>query len=195
MKNLTLSRAFLVTMFMAVSSWAATDPESIFINVKGFWASANSDCSDAVKAIDEDLGSVNFAGNPDLGTGNLTNGTYTCFAIEMSDLIRFTPVADEGVCSQGTEYEIDVFHDGETSTCPDGTVYNGTTGTADDTCVYFSTVGAADPDSDAFNQPGFLLDNALVVSADTSMTFVVDFTGKITGTGQCDAQPPVWDFR
>ncbi|MBF0274059.1 MAG: hypothetical protein HQK84_02385 [Nitrospinae bacterium] len=71
----------------------------------------NADCTGTAQTILDVSGGQSFdmAASPTLTSSSVTDGTYNCFAMKMSDNVTFTPAADTGTnCVAGTSYTIDV---------------------------------------------------------------------------------------
>ena len=150
---------------------------------------------------------------PQFGSGVLTDGTYPCVMIEMSDWVKFTPDGNIGAqCTNGTEYTLDVCGgsdtylkiDGTTGTCS-GT--NGSTGggrVESKVVMYLSTNSTSTNGADAFNPPtsgndasnGFNLPSALIVAGSEVGLFDVNGTGKVDGDSNayCELSPPLFSF-
>lgn len=205
-----------LTVFASQISSAADlglDPANLKLKVYKLAVSTSALCTNLTTVIDESAPDyMDFLSNPTLGSGLLTNGTYPCIVIEMSDQVKFTPdeTSDGGNCSTGVEETLDVCSsgssklvDGTTTTCASGdnrvAMYLSTTST--------STGGGAD----AFNPPtttsdssnGFNLGSALTVSGTSSAKFVVNGSGKVCDTddggcsgsaNSCELAPPTFTF-
>src|SRR5262249_51457543 len=155
--------------------------------------SANGDCSSPITLIDHSAApvTVDFMSNPDLGTASLAAGTYRCAIIEMSDVIQFTPAANDGAyCAAGTTYTMDVCH-GVASRRVAGPPSAGSpTLGGEDPAALSPSQASADitPPGDGFAQflppaapgdpvNGLRLTYPLVVTSDTSGTLVFDGRG------------------
>lgn len=213
---------YLISFFLVVYSSVvfAIDPSSVKISIYAVAVSTSADCSNPTVVIDN--GStpveVNFTSTPSLGAATVTAGTYPCVILKMSDVIKFTPAASSGSCNSTVEYTIDVCRSGAGTYTPfnisgtsatygtAGTACTGTSGSPIDTQVplFLSTQSTnTGGGGSAFDRPatagtnGFNLSGAFTVSSSgSSGTFVVNFNGKIDGSGgSCDLNPPVFGFR
>ena len=200
---------FLVTLGEA---WAATSTSELLIKVYQVAVSASTDCSGPQVIFTSTSGTeVDFLKNPMLGGGNIPDGTYPCIMINMSDVIKYRPTANDGtLCVAGTQYFSDVCRS-DSSESTD--LFNGSTTTnvactginpptaasvgANQVTLYLFTTspstGAAFR-SGAAN--GFLLGNPFVVSGSSTGTFVVDVTNKVMDNGSyCEMDAPTFSFR
>lgn len=173
------------------------DPSEVNLKIEAMWVSENADCTGAVQVF-EQMPAVyrDMTQNPVFGTANIDSGTYRCLVFRMSDRIegRSAYQSDGGHCTDGMQVVLDIFRNGNVSTCPDGSQVTATSG-EDTPCVYFSTSGVNDSDPYAPGQ-ALPLSGEYVVTADGDATFVTDFRGKVVDTGnQCDIFPPVFAFR
>lgn len=75
------------------------------------YVSHNADCSDYTTVADHGTTAdyKDFASNPTLFEGSPEDGTYSCVALRMSDVIRFSPATSFGTCVAGTEYQQDIY--------------------------------------------------------------------------------------
>jgi hypothetical protein len=211
MKNLMRTFAVLFSVFVAAQvtniASAANTGDASQVNMKLYkvWVSRHADCTDATLVYSENSPTVqNMINNPTLGTGSVSDGTYPCVVLKMSDLIIGKPsyTSDSGHCTPSTSISIDVFradNGSGNSTCPDGTSVPGTgtnsAGIEDRPCLYMSTSGS-DLNTGWVPTSPFPLSGALVVAGDRTGTFVADFRGKIEDAGgECGIQPPVFGFR
>ncbi|HET6282163.1 MAG TPA: hypothetical protein VFH73_14445 [Polyangia bacterium] len=190
------------------------DPASVKVKVYGVYASTSPQCTNPINVFLKSTGDyVDLLKNPDLGGGDLPDGTYECVIIKMSDVIRHTPKVTDSTCVAGTEYSGEVCRaggdggmatnlDGSTITCTgDGT----STGAGDDTVFMFMTTdpSASTTGSRAFELPlaagdgkGIKLGAPLVISSTTKAKFVVDATGGVVpGGGDCGINPPKFRFE
>jgi hypothetical protein len=94
---------------------ATGDPASVRIGMYALWISPNGDCSSPVLVQDYgSTGSVkDFVQSPVLFSADATEGTYQCLIIRMSDVVGFTPATTFGNCTAGTDYEQDIYREGE----------------------------------------------------------------------------------
>ncbi len=186
------------------------DTSAAKMKIYAFYVAKSADCSDPVELFaDEDGKEVDMMKSPDIGSGLLDQGTYNCVIMEMSDTITFTPATTTGVCTAGTEYELDVFRpQGEdykpTGVLPDGTEVEGAVG-EQTMAVYISSLSVSeggDPSNNAFEAPtasktnnGIKLASPLEVTKDTIGTLVLDTSGRVESNfGTCDMQPPQFGF-
>jgi hypothetical protein len=147
---------------------------------------------------------TDFKNNPDLGSGNLADGTYPCVIIEFSDNIKITPDGNGTYCQIATENTQDVCRtqdwngDGDTTdpgetttaTLIDGSTTTCTNGD-DRVAMYLTTASTQTNEVDAFNPPacntpgcatsgpGINLASALSVSGTAVGQFSVNTDGKV----------------
>lgn len=197
---------------------------SLKLKVFKFAVSTSPLCTNLITVLDNGNTptEVDFLANPSLGSGNLSNGTYPCIVIEMTDLIKFTPEdSTAGNCSHLVESTLDICRsdngsggaagtsvliDGTTTTC-------GVAGTADRVALYISTATSGD-NGDAFNRPtvigdttkGITLGAALTISGTSSGKFVVNPAGQVCdkaaagcdgsagGVAACALEAPSFSF-
>lgn len=161
------------------------------------------------------------SGSLDDGTYNCVviemSDQVTFSPVEDSD----TVVDSNPICEDAKEYTIDVCRadngDAETTKLIDGTTVNCAgdqdTKVNDRIAIYISTLSTTEPlqpgkefneEANAFIAPtqdskedGFKLENALVVSGSSEMSFVADFTGRVAeeGGNTCGVESPNWGFQ
>jgi hypothetical protein len=216
-------KTILIATFLAsVSSWATTNPTTATLKIYGVAISANEDCSNATVVGYNSSGTdYDFKQTPAIFTGTMAAGTYKCVILYMSSVINFKPLANDGSkCVAGTAYNVNVCNLSNgctyTTASPNSSnvlVYgsglttpvgaNSTSTTGDKVLLFLST-GSTGTGDNAFKQPlaatptyGIKLTNAFTVSDTGSQgTFVVNFDGKVDGTGSnCDLGPPAFSFR
>lgn len=150
---------------------------------------------------------TNFLDNPAIAqNANLADGTYKCVAIEFSDNIKPTTTSADGVCSANTEFTADVCRTGTSYTLIDGTT-GDCTGADNHVAMWLSTGSTETTGTNnhtAFQPPtsegdaahGFKLLSSFVKAGAKTGTFVVNGTGKISGSGSsCEMQPPLFSFE
>lgn len=186
---------------------ATTTPTSFKFKVLSFAVSADAtNCSNPVTVFEvsgdtnaEKLANaeyIDLATSPDLGSSStLSVGVYECAIMTLSDTIKFTAPNGEAGCD-GTEQTQDIMTE----------QMGGTDGLEESMTVYISTGGQNATITDdfdlteamrAFNAPGLLLGNQLVVSSNgTSGSFVVTATDTVTdtGAGPCEMNAPQFSF-
>lgn len=103
-----------ISIFLSIVStcslWAVTSPSSLKLKVYQIAVALSDDCSSPIVLFTSTTGQEqNFLANPSLGRGSLDDGTYNCIMITMDDVIKFTPLVNDGAtCTGGTEYSIDL---------------------------------------------------------------------------------------
>lgn len=192
----------------------AMDPSSLRVKVYKVAFSTSVDCTNLQTVYEgsaSDATFVDFLNNPVIAeNASLADGTYKCVAIEMSDLIKFTPTTSSGACVADQEETLDVCRgsDGGTYELIDGTqgTCDNTYGTDDRVTLWLSQGSTATgggggangftrPTSDSDSANGFNLSSPFVKSGAATGIFYVDGTGQVTGGGSCDMQPPAFGFR
>jgi hypothetical protein len=215
MKNLGNSFLLILTLIIFSGIGNSADlglsASSIKLKVYKMAVSTSPLCTNLITVLDNGSSptEVDFLQNPNLGSGTLTDGTYSCIVIEFSDLVKFTPSSNSssGHCSISTEYTLDVCRsggstslliDGSTTTCTgtDGTNTSYGTPGADRVAMYISTASSLASGADAFNKPttigdavkGLKLNSALTVSGTSAGKFDVNSSGKVcdNGTAGCE---------
>lgn len=208
MKNL-LSTLILVTSLNAFGlDLQVSNPATLKLKIYKVAFSTSEFCTNLQTVFeDADPTYKDFLTNPTIAEGaSLADGTYKCVVIEFSDFLKFTTTTADGSCAANTEYNLDVCR---------GTAYtliNGTTGTCasasgneDRIAMYLSTTSTETngtnghsafqaPTSTSDSAHGFKLLSAFVKAGSATKRFVVDGTGKVSGTGSCDMQPPSFTF-
>ncbi len=194
--NVTLLSLILAPYALATPAGdLSLTPTSVKLKLYKFAVSTSPLCTNLTTVIDNGNSptEVDFAGAPNLGSGTVSNGTYPCVAMEVSDNIRYIPGANSasGACVAGTTYTLDICRtdnsgtsqmiDGTTTTC------TGATGSpsADRVTFYLSTYSDPSGNGDGFYPPtvsggnGTYLSSALVVSGSATNQFVADPTGQM----------------
>jgi hypothetical protein len=210
---------FAITSLLSTSAFAnGVDTTALEIKIYKFAVSTSPDCSNLTTVITNSNPSYqDFKGAPDLGSGNLADGTYPCVAIEFSDQIQVTYAGTPAVCSSNTFIQ-DVCNGGSTSTSISGGTV--TCGSAQDDRVVMYITTAKDnlsQNQNAFNRPscntagcgsndadaGIHLGSSLVVSGSVVGKFIVDTDGKVcdgdtggncAGVSGCEMRPPNFSF-
>lgn len=219
-KTMKIFMGLMAFMMVSTQALAASSPASVFITIYAIGISTAADCSNPT--IVSNYGTsgkrFDFAKAPFLGGAQISDGTYNCVILQMSDQITFTTSVADGSCAAGSTYTIDVCRtdnscnyipltiSGTTGTYGSSTAGTGT-GTsvsADKVTLFLSTQSTGNGQSGgSFLQPttngstnGFNIANPFVVSGSKSGIFVANFTNKMNGTGaSCDVSPPVFGFR
>jgi len=206
---------FICMILISNSAFSATsglDPSSLKIKLYAIWASTNEDCSNAINIFaNESADYTNFLGTPELGSGNIPDGTYECLIMLMGDRIKFTPSeSTDTTCVAGTEYTMEICSPGGgTSSQVDlsGTRKNCVTG-EEKIHLYLSTKSTQSGSAasgNAFEPPGtsgangLNLGSAFVVSGGAQGVFVADATSGINeqggAGGPCNIEAPLFSFR
>ncbi len=215
MKNssVLLALTLLASNAFADQKAGGGDPASLKMKIYGVWASTSPQCTNPINVFLKDTPDyVDILTGPALGGGDLSDGTYECVIIKMSDVIKHTPKTTDTSCIAGTEYSGEVCRaggDGGLATDLDGNAItctgDGTSaGVGDDTLFMFMTTDAsASTGNRAFEHPlaagdgkGIKLGAPLVISSTTKAKFVVDATGGVVaGGGECGINPPKFRFE
>lgn len=212
--------SFMVAMFSGLTSSFGTcptttgDPSALKIKVYAVAVSSNKDCS-SPKLVSQYAGGqeFDFEANPTIMTGSVSDGTYPCVILLMSDKLKVVPKTTfaDNVCVAGTEYTQSVCQDHgggnhqyytPMTIAADNTISYGTKTacTGDEVVPLFLSTTSPNPAGHnliAFEQPistnsecgadgtgcGIQLSNAFSVSGAVVGTFVVDFTGKLDEQG------------
>ena len=208
---------FALMSSLSISAFAAgVDTTALEIKIYKFAVSTSPNCSNLTTVITNTNPSYqDFKGAPDLGSGNLADGTYPCVAIEFSDQIQVTHAGSTNSCTP--TFIQDVCNSGTSTSISGGTV---TCGSAQDDRVVMYITTAKDSLSqnfNAFNPPscnttncgtqdsdaGIHLDSSLVVSGSVVGKFLVDTDGKVcdgntggncAGVSGCEMLPPNFSF-
>jgi len=197
-----------ISLMTCGQAWAWVNPSELLITVYQVAVSTSTDCSNPQVIFTSSGGTeVNFLANPMLGGGNIPDGTYHCVMINMSDVIKYRPTANDGtLCIAGTQYSSDVCRaesaestDRLSGTTATNVACTGTTAapSADHVTLYLHT---ASPNTGASFRSGvangILLANPFVVSGSASGTFVVDATNKVRDNlTYCEMDAPGFSFR
>lgn len=149
---------------------------SLKLKVYKMAVSTSANCTSPVTVIDN--GSIPVetdvkATNPVFGSGNITDGTYPCVMIEMSDTIKYSgELSTSGNCSPSSETSRDLcrLDNAGTSQLLDGSTFN-CTNSEDVIVIYLSTNTVVSPSGNGFvppvgagSQDGGHLASALTVS-------------------------------
>jgi hypothetical protein len=188
---------------------AGVDPTSASWTLYKVNLYQSGDCTGTPQTVlDNPAGETsNFVEGPTLGSTEIDNGTYNCVAVKMSDAVTFVPSANDGDdCVNGNSYTIYVCPNTESYYDPD-TDSNIPCAAGENTMwVYISTYSTSESGgggNDAFKPPtsegdavnGIKLGNALVVDGDSSHTFVIDTSGKVSDMGaSCELDQPAFSF-
>ena len=214
-KMILAAAALSLIPLAQATAQVTVNPSSVMIKVYQMMISPNADCSSPISVSNITNPTYQeMTANPTIISGNVPPGTYKCVMMSINSLIKYTPATSDGsACVAGTQYQREVCRGGQsfgtptggTGSCPATSTYD----TANNVpfWVYFSVTGTA-PSNNQPNGLGnyaatpFLLASPLVVTGSQSITFVVDFDGKIqsdtAGNGSpvvCDCNPPVMSFR
>jgi hypothetical protein len=205
-----------IFLFTTVAHANFLSPSSLRLKVYKLAVSESVNCSDPITVVDNGNtpSFVDFKGTPNLGSGNLVDGTYPCIIIEMADRIQVTPEEGGVVCTTATITQ-DLCGDPDdpgsevvgASTLINGTSVNCRGDREDKVAMYLSTSSTCTNFCvDPFKSPasttdnGILLGSALVVSGSTAGIFKVDADNKICDgdttdcPGQCEMFPPEFTF-
>lgn len=199
----------IVSSTLANAANSGIDPQYLKIKIYKFAVSTSEYCTNPqvilsnANPVYEDLLS-----SPMFGTGSISNGTYKCVMIEMSDNIKFASNenSDAGGCIAGQENTLDLCRGGESTKTIAGQTVGCQVG-EDRVTLYLSV--ATVPSEDGYSswfppivselRYGIQLNGALIINGSSSGTFVIDGRGKvsdITGNGgTCELDAPVFSFR
>jgi hypothetical protein len=195
------------------TSAMALDASSLKLQVYSVMLSTSPLCSSPVTVFSSATPTeVDFLAAPTLGSGNPPDATYNCVIIKMSDLIKFTPSSNAGLCVGGTQYTADVCRtdNGGTTQAPDAasapTACNGTDAAPVSDAVYLyltTNASAGTGGGSTFMQPtgasstnGLHLTAPLVIAGTAKSKFIVNATGKVGDDGiSCGMNPPVFGFQ
>jgi len=213
-KSLLLLISFLL---LSSTAEAGVSPSSASWTLYKVNLYTSGDCTGTPEVVfNETAGTaLDFVTNPTIGTATVTDGTYNCVAIKLSDTVTFVPSADEGTsCTSGTSYTLDVCDSSWTVTDADSAATSSCTDSADSIWIYISTWSAvtststgspnsfAPPTSDGDESNGIQLTSALTVAGTTSGVFVIDSYYKVatTATGtdgadECGMGRPTFGFE
>jgi len=201
---------------MSSNAYAGVSPSSATWTLYKVYLYASGDCTGTPETVlDSTAGTaLDFVTNPTIGTATVTDGTYNCVAIKMSDTVTFVPSADEGTsCTSGTSYTLSVCPSGTSSTDADDSSSVACTDSADTVWLYISTWSTVSsgsettnsfvpPTSDGDSTNAMQLNSALTVAGTTSGVFVIDSYYKVgtssTGTDgadECGMEPPTFGFE
>ncbi|MEP6875960.1 MAG: hypothetical protein ABI887_16500 [Burkholderiales bacterium] len=203
--------AALAGLFLSFNAMAL-DASSLKLQVYSVMLSTSPLCTSPVTVFSSPTATeVDFLSNPTLGSGNPADAAYNCVIIKMSDLIKFKPSSTSGSCTAGTEYTADVCRsdNGGTTHAPDAagspTSCTGTDAApnADAVYLYLTTNASAGSGGGTFVQPtsvsstsGLNLTAPLTISGSAKSKFVVNATGKVSGSDTtCGMNPPVFGFK
>lgn len=100
----------ILAFFISSSVQAATfDVTAVKIKVYGMWVSPSQNCENPVKVFENVTpNEVNLISNPQLGGGDIADGTYPCVMIKISDRIQLEHNGT-GACSGYSIEPIDLF--------------------------------------------------------------------------------------
>lgn len=231
-----MKKLFVSLLILALSGFTFADghddsivatgnAESLRIKMYKFYVAESANCTDPVLVYENDA--PTYTSMSEAGTlfqEELSDGTYNCVIIVMSDHIKATPETNVGTaCVAGVENTQDVCQpyqgegeeegddpflivdnvDGTQTTCTDG---------EDQVVLWLTTaVTAASDENMIFRKPtatglpsgataSDVLETALVVSGATNGTFYVDVSGKIEardfgeGDETCEMGKPDFGF-
>jgi hypothetical protein len=211
---------FAITSLLSISAFAnGVDTTALEIKIYKFAVSTSPDCSNLTTVITNSNPSYqDFKGAPDLGSGNLADGTYPCVAIEFSDQIQVTYAGTPAVCTSNTFIQ-DVCLNCTTSTPIGGGAKVNCANSQDDRVVmYISTAkDSLSENWNPFNPPacntadcgtqntdaGIHLGTSLSVSGSVIGKFTVGTDGKVcdgntggncAGVTGCEMKVPNFSF-
>jgi hypothetical protein len=209
-RSVALALALVSSSVLAGPS-IGKDPASLKLKIFGVYASTSPQCTNPVNVFLKSAPEyVDLLQGPDLGGGDLADGTYNCVIIKMSDVIKHTPKETDSSCVAGTEYSGEVCRaGGDEATGLDGspiacTGDGSSAGVGEDTVFMFMTTDpGASAGNRAFELPlapgdgkGIRLGSPLVISSTTKAKFVVDASGGVVaGGGECGINPPTFRFE
>ena len=195
--------AAAILMGSTLSVQATTNPSHVLIKIYEIRMSHNADCTNGVRVVSNASPvPTDFVTNPSLGSGAIPNGQYQCVMVKLSNIISFTPSANDAPnCTGGTTYARSVFHTGSGQTNsidPDGntiTPIGDSQSTVENPFWAYFKIGGGTQDCKS-PATACTLTNPINVSGDKTGTVVVDFDGKVDGSqNPCDVQAPVFSFR
>lgn len=146
-----------------------------------------------------------FLDGPDIGDGQISDGTYPCVIIEFSNVLKYSPKDSIGSeCNAAVTYSQNICPGGTAGKLADGTSFTCVQGVERKVAMYLSTssTDTSSPDN-PFTPPtgasdglhGINLASALVVDGTSIATFVVNASNNvIVNNGVCDMQPPLFSF-
>ena len=192
-------------------SFGGAGASSFKLKFHSIWFSPNADCSAPVQVMNADTPDyMDLASGGSIGNGTISDGTYKCVILEMSDTVKFTPDAITGTC-ETQEYSMDVCTSSEAVIRhPDGSVQSCSTG-EERLFVYLSVDSAVATEADMldgrapnpFEPPagpgdashGLRLAAPVVVLGTGSATLAVDTSLRISGAGEtCRMVPPIFSL-
>jgi hypothetical protein len=185
----------------------AVDPGFVKVKVYEIRVSPNTDCTNGIVVARYASPTLfDMVNNPTLGSGTISNGTYRCVMLRMTNYIHFTPSATDpswthSVCIPGSDYETNVARN-ITAVDPDGTIH--TLGAGDPETpiwLYIRSNAPTTNDTNSFSPVGGIpLTSPLVVNGDGAHTMVFDFShrvgeGQDNGVWSCGCEAPTLGFR
>lgn len=101
--------ALLAFLFAPHANAATFNVSAVKIKVYGMWVSTSQTCENPIKVFENATPSeVNLVSNPQLGGGDIPDGTYPCVMIKISDRIQVEHNAT-GSCAGYSADPIDLF--------------------------------------------------------------------------------------
>jgi hypothetical protein len=193
---------FMILSMISYSSFALNgdfnlSPASLKIKLYKMAVSTDPLCSNLITVFDNGSNSVevDLAGTlPTIGTGLIADGSYNCIAIEMSDLVKYTPSTNSTSlnCNTSVQNTLDMCqlaYSGTSKLIDGSAVTCGISGTDDKVVLYMSTSSSGygtniftPPTSSGDALHGVLLASPLVINGTTVGKLEIATTGKI-----CDA--------
>lgn len=171
-------------------------PASMSITMYRLALSTSTDCTGAVEVQDYGAGGQvkDFTQSPTLFQAQVDPGTYPCVAINLSDVIGFSPDTTALGCQVGTQYWMDIYRPDQNETwldpaqqpiTPSGT---DSVPSNDRPWIYFATDTAAALGAGFSHGQVIPLGNPLV--SPSTVTFVWDAAGAVGDEGgQCGMNP------
>lgn len=213
------SVSFLVVLGMQSLHAAPVSPSSLKTKIYKMAMSTSELCTDPVVIYtNESPTETDFSDLPTIGSGAIAPGTYKCVMLEISDTFKYTPAENDGdQCIAGTEVTkavcgadtpIKLIESTTLGSCTAGEdrmpVYISTLSTLDGTDTAWDAAGC-DGDTDcngslpptvAIPTRGTKLSAPIVISEDTTGTFVIDLTDALqTESGICSFENVKFAYR
>lgn len=226
LKSTVFTLVVALLCFVSVSAYGdwTGDPSHVKITIYGVAVSSHVDCSNAIGFNYAGGKEIDFVEGDTIFSQNLSDGTYPCVMLKMSDKIKVTPATTSGdnICQAGVESEQVICSPANSGTYTPITINSdnsvtfgsNTACTGDDIVTLFLSTASSHSGNNvpyAFNRPissnsancdgdelecGVNIANAFVVSGTTTGTFVVNFSGAVdVQDGECAVEAPIFNFR
>jgi hypothetical protein len=207
----TLVLFSLVFLFWEGEAWAHVDGKTMKAKVYRVAFSTSPQCTNPVTVYrKENPDYTDFLLNPVFGQSAVPDGVYACVIIEISNLIKVTPVKNSAVCLANQEIEQNICRnnkpplvvkmiDGQPSQCGDAEA---------PLAVYLSTASVKtdplSPDANPFLPPtkdsdwdhGLKLPHPVVVKGRAEGTLIVSAEGRVNDDEKvCRIETPAIRFQ